>query len=184
MGERHGTFKVPSSDEAVSRARQAAVARLGPDERATLASAVHTFRSWLIERDPEAARRVAQGGHPPQDIDLMVKVAEDLAAAWLADLGGADLDALDARIAAVAVLSDEEVRAAGRRPLRISDPGVRLMVAGLVVMIVGSLVHFIAALGGAVIVLTGLRRWRLPRTRSRIAPSHVMRGGTMGRRSS
>ena len=86
VGDRHGTFKVPSVDEGVSVARQAASSRLGDDERTVLTGAIESFRAWLIERDPEATRRVALGGHPPQDIDLMVKVAEDLAAGWLVGL--------------------------------------------------------------------------------------------------
>jgi hypothetical protein len=184
VGDRHGTFKVPSVDEAVSVARQAASSRLGDDERTVLAGAIESFRAWLIERDPEATRRVALGGHPPQDIDLMVKVAEDLGAGWLVGLDDVALGALDQRMSACQVLSDDELRAAARRPMRLTDGGVRLMLLGVVVMVLGSLINFLAALAGAVIVLTGLRRWRIPRTRSKIAPSHVMRGGTMGRRSS
>ena len=71
-GDRVGTFKIQSVDEATSRARQKARSQLSKEQRLFIDRSLVPFRDWLIERDPEAAERVASGAPAPQDIETAV----------------------------------------------------------------------------------------------------------------
>ena len=77
-GDRVGTFKLTSVDEATSKARQRARSQLSKEERLLVDRALVPFRDWLIDRDPEAAERVATGAPAPQDIETACHAAEDL----------------------------------------------------------------------------------------------------------
>jgi hypothetical protein len=192
LGERSGTFKVASVDSEVSHARQVARSMLDGEQRSVVNDAVARFRTWVIERDPEAFERVASGGHAPQDIEVAVRAAEDCAIALvLADLGPDMASALRIRLEGVTVETVEERTLAARPQLKWGDGNVRLMAAGLGVVFGGALVSAafgasffaVSALGAAVFV-AGFRRWRSGELTSNVPPSHVLRGGTMGRNRS
>ena len=68
-GDRVGTFKLQSVDEETSKARQKARGQLSKEQRLIIDRALVPFRDWLIDRDPEAAERVANGSPAPQDIE-------------------------------------------------------------------------------------------------------------------
>ena len=76
-GDRVGTFKLQSVDEETSKARQKARGQLSKEQRLIIDRALVPFRDWLIDRDPEAAERVANGSPAPQDIETAVRAAED-----------------------------------------------------------------------------------------------------------
>ena len=83
-GDRVGTFKLQSVDEETSKARQKARGQLSKEQRLIIDRALVPFRDWLIDRDPEAAERVASGSPAPQDIETAVRAAEDHAVAQMA----------------------------------------------------------------------------------------------------
>ena len=66
-GDRVGTFKLQSVDEATSKARQKVRSQLSKEQRLVIDRALVPFRDWLINRDPEAADRVKKRVPPPQD---------------------------------------------------------------------------------------------------------------------
>ena len=83
-GDRVGTFKLQSVDEATSKARQKVRSQLSKEQRLVIDRALVPFRDWLINRDPEAAERVKKRVPPPQDIETAVRAAEDYALASIA----------------------------------------------------------------------------------------------------
>lgn len=190
LGDRFGTFKVDAVDETLSRARQDARAMLSDEQRDVVRAAVQEFRAWIIDRDVEARERVSGGGHPPQDIDVATRVAEDAAIAMVLD----DLDpamdrALRMRLETISVETIAERTFATRPELRWTDRNVRLMVGGLVVLFamsaVGSVSTVVSLAGiftGAAIFVTAFRRWRSAEVTSNVPNVSQLKGGVMGRK--
>jgi hypothetical protein len=190
LGDRAGTFKVAAVDEQLSIARQHARSLLSDDQRAVVDAALAEFRSWIIDRDEEAAERVRGGGHPPQDIAVAVRVAEDTAIAIVVgELEPGHDAALRSRLAAVTVETVEERTLSARPELKFNDTNVHLMILGLVIMFamsaLGSL-STVLSLGGIIVgaaaFVTGVRRWRSGETVSNVTSVSQFKGGSMGRK--
>lgn len=190
LGHRAGTFKVTAVDEELSRARQSARTLLTTDERVVVDAALATFRTWIIERDEEAAERVRGGGHPPQDIDVAVRVAEDTAISIVVQgLDPAYQEALRGRLEAITVETVEERKLSARPELKFNDTNVQIMILGLVVMFatsaLGSISTAVSLAGivlGAATFVAGLRRWRSGEVVSNVSTVSQFRGGSMGRK--
>ena len=190
LGSRSGTFKLAAVNEEFSRARQQARAQLSDTGRQTVTEAMRIFTDWVIERDPEAAARVASGAHPPQDVTVAVRAAEDLAIALAAEgLDASHVAVLRARLGSISVETVEERQRAGKPRLRWSNSSVKLMAAGLGVILAAAgttAASEVVGLGGtflgAAVFVVGFRRWKSGEGRSNVAAAHVLRGGTMGRK--
>ena len=184
-GDRVGTFKLQSVDEATSRARQKARSQLTKEQRLLIDRALVPFRDWLIERAPEAAERVAKGVPAPQDIETAVRAAEDHAVAHMAlDLTAEEQALLTYRLQNGRVETIEERNRRKRRPLKLSNRHVRTMAGGVAVIFLGSgLAGFateaatIVTVVGAAIFVFGFRRWRSGEVTSNIPQVSVFRGG-------
>ena len=184
-GDRVGTFKLQSVDEATSKARQKARSQLTKDQRLVIDRALVSFRDWLIKRDPEAAERVAKGVPAPQDIETAVRAAEDYAVANVApDVTTEEKALLTCRLENGRVETIEERNATKRRPLKLSNRHVRTMVGGVLVIFLGSGLAGIATeaativtVVGAAIFVFGFRRWRSGDVTSNIPQVSVFRGG-------
>ena len=155
-GDRVGTFKIQSVDEATSRARQKARSQLSKEQRLFIDRSLVPFRDWLIERDPEAAERVASGAPAPQDIETAVRAAEDHAAALLApDLNEAETELLLARLKNGRIETIEERNSLRGAPLRFSNRHVRTMAGGFAIIFLGSGVAGVTAEVGTVVTIAG-----------------------------
>ncbi len=186
-GDRVGTFKLQSVDEATSKARQKVRSQLSKEQRLVIDLALVSFRDWLIDRDPEAAERVRKGVPPPQDIETAVRAAEDHAVASFApDVTDEEKALLTYRLQNGRVETVEERNGRTRRPLKLSNRHVRTMAGGFVVIFVGSGLAGVATeagtlvtiLGAAVFVF-GFRRWRSGDVTSNIPAVSVFRGGKL-----
>ncbi|SUZ65974.1 uncharacterized protein METZ01_LOCUS18828 [marine metagenome] len=184
-GDRVGTFKLQSVDEDTSRARQKARSQLTKEQRLLIDRALVPFRDWLIERDPEAAERVAKGVPAPQDIETAVRAAEDHAVAHMAlDLTAEEQALLTYRLQNGRVETIEERNQRRRRPLKLSNRHVRTMAGGVAVIFLGSGLAGVATeaativtVVGAAIFVFGFRRWRSGEVTSNIPQVSVFRGG-------
>ena len=184
-GDRVGTFKLQSVDEDTSRARQKARSQLTKEQRLLIDRALVPFRDWLIERDPEAAERVAKGVPAPQDIETAVRAAEDHAVAQMAlDLTAEEQALLTYRLQNGRVETIEERNQRRRRPLKLSNRHVRTMAGGVAVIFLGSGLAGVATeaativtVVGAAIFVFGFRRWRSGEVTSNIPQVSVFRGG-------
>jgi len=184
-GERVGTFKLQSVDEETSRARQKARGQLSKEQRLTIDRALVPFRDWLIDRDPEAADRVASGAPAPQDIETAVRAAEDHAVAKLApDISVEEAALLVYRIENGRIETIAERNINKRPPLRWSNRHVRTMAGGFAVIFIGSGVAGATAeagtlvtVAGAAVFVYGFRRWRSGETTSNVPDVSVFRGG-------
>ena len=184
-GDRVGTFKLQSVDEDTSRARQKARSQLTKEQRLLIDRALVPFRDWLIERDPEAAERVAKGVPAPQDIETAVRAAEDHAVAHMAlDLTAEEQALLTYRLQSGRVETIEERNQRRRRPLKLSNRHVRTMAGGVAVIFLGSGLAGVATeaativtVVGAAIFVFGFRRWRSGEVTSNIPQVSVFRGG-------
>ena len=188
-GDRVGTFKIQSVDEATSRARQKARSQLSKEQRLFIDRALVPFRDWLIERDPEAAERVASGAPAPQDIETAVRAAEDHAAALLApDLNEAERELLLARLKNGRIETIEERNSLRGAPLRFSNRHVRTMAGGFAIIFLGSGVAGVTAevgtvvtIAGAAIFVWGFRKWKSGETTSNVPSVSVFKGGKIKR---
>ncbi|HAX04735.1 MAG TPA: hypothetical protein DCX77_03580 [Acidimicrobiaceae bacterium] len=184
-GDRVGTFKLESVDEETSKARQKARGQLSKEQRLTIDRALVPFRDWLIERDPEAAERVANGSPAPQDIETAVRAAEDHAVAKVApDISSEEIALLLYRLENGRIETIEERNKNKRPPLRLSNRHVRTMAAGFAIIFLGSGVAGLAAeagtlvtVAGAAVFVYGFRRWRSGETTSNVPDVSVFRGG-------
>ena len=189
-GGRAGTFKVPAVDESISKARQKAREFITTEQRVDLTEGLEAFRSWLIDRDPEAAERVAAGRPPPQDIGTVMHAAEDYAVAetW-EDINFDDASLLKSRLEKTAIETFEERNPGLKRaPLRLRNRNVRTMLSGIFVVLLAS--GFTAATGigamlgtvvGVSIFVFGFRSWRIGATVSNINEVSVFKGGKIQR---
>lgn len=184
-GDRVGTFKLQSVDEETSKARQKARGQLSKEQRLVIDRALVPFREWLIERDPEAAERVASGAPAPQDIETAVRAAEDHAVAKMApDISVEEAALLVYRIENGRIETIEERNMNKRPPLRWSNRHVRTMAAGFGVIFLGSGVASATAeagtlvtVAGAAVFVFGFRKWRSGETTSNVPDVSVFRGG-------
>ncbi len=184
-GDRVGTFKLQSVDEETSKARQKARSQLSKEQRLMIDRALVPFRDWLIERDPEAAERVATGSPAPQDIETAVRAAEDHAVAQVAPNISSDEAALLVwRLQNGRVETIEERNNNRRPPLRLSNRHVRTMAGGFAVIFLGSGIAGMATeagtlitVAGAAVFVYGFRRWRSGETTSNVPEVSVFRGG-------
>ena len=184
-GDRVGTFKVQSVDEETSKARQKARSQLSKEQRLMIDRALVSFRDWLIERDPEAAERVASGAPAPQDIETAVRAAEDHAVAKVApDISAEEVALLVYRLESGRVETIEERNNNRRPPLRLSNRHVRTMAGGFAVIFLGSGIAGMATeagtlvtVAGAAVFVYGFRRWRSDETTSNVPEVSVFRGG-------
>lgn len=186
-GDRVGTFKFPSVDEAISKARQKARAQLSKEQRLVIDFALVSFRDWLIDRDPEAAARVRKGVPSPQDIETAVRAAEDHAVASIApDVTDEEKALLTYRLQSGRVETIEERNGRTRPPLKLSNRHVRTMAGGFVVIFLGAGLAGVATeagtlvtIMGAAIFVFGFRRWRSGNVTSNIPAVSVFRGGKL-----
>ena len=184
-GDRVGTFKVQSVDEETSKARQKARSQLSKEQRLMIDRALVSFRDWLIERDPEAAERVASGAPAPQDIETAVRAAEDHAVAKVApDISAEEVALLVYRLESGRVETIEERNNNRRPPLRLPNRHVRTMAGGFAVIFLGSGIAGMATeagtlvtVAGAAVFVYGFRRWRSDETTSNVPEVSVFRGG-------
>ena len=184
-GDRVGTFKVQSVDEETSKARQKARSQLSKEQRLMIDRALVSFRDWLIERDPEAAERVASGAPAPQDIETAVRAAEDHAVAKVApDISAEEVALLVYRLESGRVETIEERNNNRRPPLRLSNRHVRTMAGGFAVIFLGSGIAGMATeagtlvtVAGAAVFVYGFRKWRSDETTSNVPEVSVFRGG-------
>ena len=184
-GDRVGTFKLSSVDEATSKARQRARSQLSKEERLLVDRALVPFRDWLIERDPEAAERVASGSPAPQDIETACHAAEDHAVAQLApEITAEEIALLEARLENGRIETIEERNQRRRPPLRLNNRHVRTMACGLGVIVLGAGIATLASevgtlvnVAGIAIFVYGFRKWRSDETTSNVPDVSVFRGG-------
>jgi hypothetical protein len=188
--DRAGTFKVPAVDESISKVRQKARGFITPEQRVDLTEGLEAFRSWLIERDPEAAERVAAGRPPPQDIGTVMHAAEDYAVAetWK-DINFDDATLLKSRFEKTLIETFEERNPGFKRaPLRLRDRNVRTMLSGFFVVFLASGFTAVTGIGamlgtivGVSIFVFGFRSWSAGVTRSNINEVSVFKGGKIQR---
>ena len=184
-GDRVGTFKLQSVDEDTSRARQKARSQLTKEQRLLIDRALVPFRDWLIERDPEAAERVAKSVPAPQDIETAVRAAEDHAVAQMAlDLTAEEQALLTYRLQNGRVETIEERNQRRRRPLKLSNRHVRTMAGGVAVIFLGSGLAGVATEAATIVTVVGaasfvfgFRRWLSGEVTSNIPQVSVFRGG-------
>ena len=185
-----GTFKLTSVDEATSKARQRARSQLSKEERLLVDRALVPFRDWLIDRDPEAAERVATGAPAPQDIETACHAAEDHAVAQLAP------DITDEEVSpprgspekmAASRQSRNEIKRR-RPPIRLKNRhvqnhgvGPRVIVLGAGVATLASEVGTLVNVAGIAIFVFGFRKWRSDETTSNVPDVSVFRGGKIKR---
>ncbi|MBM37077.1 MAG: hypothetical protein CL460_07905 [Acidimicrobiaceae bacterium] len=188
-GDRVGTFKLRSVDEATSKARQKARSQLSKEERLLIDRALVPFRDWLIERDPEAAERVASGSPAPQDIETAVHAAEDHAVAQMApEITEEEVLLLEARLETGRIETVEERNRNRHPPLRLNNRHVRTMAWGLAVIVLGAGLATMATevgtlvnVAGIAVFVYGFRKWRSGETTSNVPDVSVFRGGKIKR---